>query len=332
MGQIVCTAEYMVQAANASVVGNADCEHNDYDGGKRMNKLLIAALLTICLATPNMSWAANARDYIPLPSGTFLFCTYFKHITANTFFANGKKTSDDYNFNENLGILRPVYYTTIGKALYGDGGLTIDPQALIPFGEFHLDGAAVLDKQFSASGIADPTVFATFWFVNSPKDKFWIGFSPYITMPLGQYDKNRGALNLGTNRWTIRPELGIVKGFGDKTYLDVIFNGEFYTDNKDFEGNKKLAQDPVLGLETHLSYDISKSWYASLDYFYNHGGETKINGVKTANSEIDSHGLGLSLFWMIGSNNQLMIEYRDDFAIKNGPGTNTFGARWAYFF
>jgi len=296
-----------------------------------MKKLLIAALLTICLATPNMSWAANARDYVPLPSGTFLFCSYFKHITANTAFSNGQKVSDEYNFNENLGIFRPVYYVSIGKALYGDGGLIIDPQALIPFGEFHADGAAV-GADVSASGIADPTVLATFWFINSPKDKFWVGFSPYITMPLGQYDKNRGKVNLGNNRWAIKPELGIVKGFGEKAYLDVIFNGEFYTDNKDYNGNSKLEQDPVIGVETHLSYDITKQWYVSLDYFYNHGGEEKINGVKTANSKVDNHGLGLSMFWMIGSNNQLMIEYRDDFAVKNGLGTNTFGARWAYFF
>jgi hypothetical protein len=296
-----------------------------------MKKLLNAVLLTICLALPSMSWAANARDYIPLPSGTFLFCSYFKHITANTAFSNGQKVSDEYNFNENLGIFRPVYYTSIGKALYGDGGFIVDPQALIPFGEFHVDGAAV-GADLSASGIADPTVLATFWFINSPKDKFWVGFSPYVTLPLGQYDDNRGKLNLGNNRWAIKPELGIVKGFGEKAFLDVIFNAEFYTDNKDFNGNSKLEQDHLLGVETHLSYDITRQWYVSLDYFYNNGGEEKINGVKTASSKIDNHGLGLSLFWMVGSNNQLMIEYRDDFAVKNGLGTNTFGARWAYFF
>jgi len=51
-----------------------------------------------------------------------------------------------------------------------------------------------------------------------------------------------------------------------------------------------------------------------------------------ASSKVDNHALGVSLFWMIGNNNQLMVEYRDDFAIKNGFVTNTLGARWAYFF
>lgn len=299
-----------------------------------MKKLLIVAVVGLLFAVPEISFAANARDYIPLPNNTFLFCSYFKHITANTVFANGRKVGNDISFNENLGIFRPVYFTSIGKALYGDGGFIVDPQALIPFGDAELDTSSLGGAKTSASGIADPTILATFWFVNAPKDKFWVGFTPYFSMPLGSYDKGK-SFNLGSNRWAIKPELGIVKGFGDRTYLDFIINGEFYTDNKDYNtgsGLAKLQQDPVLGLEAHLSFDITKQWYVSLDYFYSNGGQQKINGATVPNSKVDSHGLGVALFWMVGSNNQLMIEYRDDFAVKNGLGTNTFGARWAYFF
>jgi hypothetical protein len=294
-----------------------------------MRKFLLAAVFCLGLAASQESWAANARDYIPLPDGTMLFCTYFKHISASTLYANGHKAANDLGLTANLGIFRPVYYTSIGKAFYGDGGLIVDPQALIVFGEQSLDAANTND-----SGFADSTVLATFWFVNAPKEKFWVGFSPYITMPIGHYNKNK-AVNLGNNRWAFKPELGIVKGFGEKFYADFIVNGEFYTNNDEYTtgaGLAKLEQDPVLGVETHLSLDITKQWYVSLDYFYNHGGEKKVDGVKVADSKVDSHGLGVSLFWMIGSNNQLMIEYRNDFLVKNGPATDTFGARWAYFF
>lgn len=298
-----------------------------------MKKAIALALLATVLAMPTVSLAANARDYIPLPAGTFLFCTYFKHLSANTLYTNGNKVSNDFNLNANIGIFRPVYYTNIGNALYGDGGLTVDPQALILFGEQHLDGAAVGNADLSDSGMADSTVLATFWFVNAPKEKLWVGFSPYITVPIGNYNKNR-AFNLGNNRWAFKPELGIVKGFGERFYADFIVNGEFYTDNDEFFNGVtqvKKSQDPVLGIETHLSYDISKQWYASLDYFYNYGGETKVAGVRQ-DDQMSNHGLGVSLFWMVGSNNQLMIEYRNDFSVKSGPGTDTFGARWAYFF
>ncbi len=293
-------------------------------------------LLFFCLAMSisTVSWGGNARDYIPLSPESFLFCTYFKHISANTLFVNDNKVGNDISLRENLGTFRPVYYTSIGNALYGEGGFTVDPQALIPFGEAELDTSSVGGKKTSDSGIADPIVLATFWFINSPKDKFWVGFTPYFTLPLGNYDKGK-TFNLGNNRWAIKPELGIVKGFGSRTYLEMIINGEFYTDNKHFNTGSsmaKLEQDPVLGVETHLSFDITKQWFVSLDYFYNHGGEQKIDSTTVSSSKVDNHALGVSLFWMIGNNNQLMVEYRDDFAIKNGLGTNTLGARWAYFF
>jgi hypothetical protein len=265
-----------------------------------------------------------------LPDNTFLFCTYLKHITANTLYAKGKEVSTDFDLNENVGVFRPVYYLSLGKAWYGEGDFIVDPQSLIFFADANIDGAAVGNNSIGASGILDPAVLATFWFVNAPKEKFWVGFSPYFTLPLGEYDKNR-SFNLGNNRWEFKPEIGIVKGYGN-FIGEVDISGQFFTTNHNFGGSTaNMEQDPIFNIETHLSYDITKIWYVSLDYFYSHGGETEVAGVNQKNT-LDSHGLGVSMFWMVGSNNQLMIEYRDDFAVKNGPGTNTFGARWAYFF
>ena len=291
-----------------------------------MMNLLSAALLCLLLAVPNVSLAANARDYIPAPPGTFLFCSYFKHITANKLYKNGDKVSSDFNLSQNIGIFRPVYYTQVGP-------FTIDPQALILYGDAELDGEYVGGNQFSTTGFADPVVLATLWFVNDPKNKLWVGFTPYVTLPLGDYDRRR-VLNLGANRWAFKPEVGMVKGFGEKFFLDLIVNGEFYTDNDDYGSasqSTRLEQDPTVGFETHLSYDITKQWFISLDYYYLYGGETTVADVNQ-NDTLSNHGLGLSLFWGIGSNNQLMVEYRDDFSVRIGAGTNQLTLRWAYFF
>ena len=300
-----------------------------------MKKLLILAVVGLLLARPDITLAAYARDYIPMPPGTSLFCFYFNHSSANTLYADGHKVGDDWNQTANVGMLRYVYYVNAGKALLGDGGLTIDPQFIIPFADINLGGDTFealtgRDNDYSTTGFADPIILATFWFVNDPKNKFWVGFTPWITLPVGKYDKNRLA-NPGNNRWAIKPEIGVVKGIGEKAYLDLILGGEFYTDNDDFMGNNKLEQDPTLQAEVHLSYDISKQWAIALDYYYTYGGETKLNGT-WRNDEMSNHGLGVSLFWMIGSNNQLIVSYRDDFSVKSGAGTNTVGMRWAYFF
>lgn len=291
-----------------------------------MWKLLTVSLICLCMALPNYLFAADARGYKPAPPDTFVMFTYFKHITANSLYKDGKKVSNDFNLSANIGLIRPIYFTSIGP-------FTIDPQVFIPFGENHLDGAAVGGKEFSSSGWGDPMLAATTWFVNDPVKKLWVGFTPFITLPLGTYDRSKG-LNLGGNRWVVRPEVGVVKGFGDKAYLDLILGGEFYFDNKNYGSGTKavtLEQDALLAFEAHASYDITKKWYLSLDYFYNDGGETIIADVKQHNAQ-SNHGIGLSMFWGIGEHNQLMIQYKDDFYVKSGPGTNTIGMRWMYLF
>ncbi|MDD2335811.1 MAG: transporter [Geobacteraceae bacterium] len=299
-----------------------------------MKKLFFIAVMGLLLARPDVSLAAAyARDYIPLPPGTSLFCAYFNHVTANKLYSDGTKVGDDFNQTVNVGMLRYVYYVNAGKALLGDGGLTIDPQFIVPFMDVSLSGTYESlnnNQEFSTTGFGDPIVLATFWFVNDPKNKFWVGFTPWLTLPVGQYDKNR-LVSPGGNRWVIKPEIGIVKGIGEKAYLDLILGGEFYTENDKYMGDNKLEQDPALQAEAHLSYDITKQWAIALDYYYTNGGETKVNGVEQNNPQ-SNHGLGLTLFFMVGSNSQLLVSYRDDFSVKSGAGTNTFGARWAYFF
>ncbi len=43
-----------------------------------------------------------------------------------------------------------------------------------------------------------------------------VGASLQVTAPLGQYDNSK-MLNLGTNRWSFKPELGISKALGQWT-------------------------------------------------------------------------------------------------------------------
>jgi len=61
-------------------------------------------------------------------------------------------------------MLRYVYYTSIGKALFGDGPFTIDPQFIVPFADINLSGsyeALNNNHEISTTGFADPIVLAT---------------------------------------------------------------------------------------------------------------------------------------------------------------------------
>ncbi|MGE4544780.1 MAG: transporter [Pedobacter sp.] len=294
---------------------------------KNLIILLFVILLTYSSAN---SYAANARGYIAQPEGTSIIFAYYKYNTGDSLYSNGDKVSNDLDFNSHVGIIRPIYYAKIGEALYGDGGFVIDPQVWLMFGDKDMDRPGV---DLSSSGFMDPMVTATFWFVNAPKEKFWMGFTPMVYMPLGRYDKKK-SFNVGENRWTFKPELGLVKGFGDNFYCDFVINTAFYTDNNDFfngTGKVEKSQDPLLGMETHLSYNFTPKWFVSLDYFYSNGGETEVGGFKQEDEQ-DNHALGISSFWKIGKNQLLMVEYVNRFAVENGIGVDTFGLRWGCIF
>ena len=51
-------------------------------------------------------------------------------------------------------------------------------------------------------------------------------------VPLGQYDDTR-LVNVGTNRWSVKPELGISKALGRWT-LELAPAVTFYSENDDF--------------------------------------------------------------------------------------------------
>lgn len=54
---------------------------------------MVFALLAAARQKAGSVAGRQRGDYIPLPDGTMLFCTYFKHISASTFYANGKKAA-----------------------------------------------------------------------------------------------------------------------------------------------------------------------------------------------------------------------------------------------
>jgi hypothetical protein len=49
-------------------------------------------------------------------------------------------------------------------------------------------------------------------------------------------------VNLGNNRWFLKPDIGISKAWGAFT-LEVAAGGFFFTDNGDFFGGSELEQD-----------------------------------------------------------------------------------------
>jgi len=268
------------------------------------------SLLCICLLMPAIASADNiARDYIPAPPGTLAILLYYTHTSADTLYSQGNATNRNVDFSANVELFRPVYYTHLGP-------FTIDPQAIIPIVDEKLDFNN--GSSFSTSGIGDPIVFATIWFLNDKDSKTWFGFTPFFFL-----------LNPGANVWAFREEGAFVKGFevipGHNIYFEFTLGGDFYTDNTDTH----TSRNALLNVEHHTSYDLTDKFFLSADYYYHNGGESFTNGLSNLDSA-SNHTVGASLGFNFLPGYQLLVQYKNDVDVESGPKSQSVTLRFLY--
>ncbi|MCU0987901.1 MAG: transporter [Acetobacteraceae bacterium] len=142
-------------------------------------------------------------------------------------------------------------------------------------------------------GFSDPRFRISVNFIGSPAltlDEFlgweqdWIvGAALQVSAPLGQYDNQR-IVNLGTNRWSFRPQLGASKAFGPLT-LEVMGSATFFTDNTDFFGGQTREQAPIYAVEGHVIYSLGRGIWVSADATWFTGGRTTIDGERNDDAQ-----------------------------------------------
>jgi hypothetical protein len=104
------------------------------------------------------------------------------------------------------------------------------------------------------------------------------GTALVVQLPTGDY-MNDKLINLGTNRYTFRPQLGVVHNRG-KWSMELTGEVYLYADNDDFFNGNKLEQDPYYTIQTHLVYTFRPGFWTSASAGYGYGGESTISGEK----------------------------------------------------
>ena len=103
-----------------------------------------------------------------------------------------------------------------------------------------------------------------------------VGTALVVHLPTGDYMDDK-LINLGANRFTFRPQLGMVHNRG-KWSLELTGAVWLYTDNDDFYNEYRLEQDPLFTLQTHLVYTFRPGLWLSASAGYAYGGESTISG------------------------------------------------------
>ncbi len=159
------------------------------------------------------------------------------------------------------------------------------------------------------------------------KQDIIVGASIQVGVPLGQYDDDK-LLNIGTNRWSIKPEIGASKRIGSLT-LELATAITFYTQNDDFLGGKEKEQDPIYSLQGHAVYGFKYGIWVALDGTYYRGGRTTIDGVQGDDLQENSR-IGLTLALPVNRRNSIKLFASTGATTRTGGDFDSVGIVWQY--
>ncbi|HEX2886990.1 transporter [Vineibacter terrae] len=163
-------------------------------------------------------------------------------------------------------------------------------------------------------------------FANYKQDLI-VGVSLQVSAPLGQYDDTK-LLNLGGNRWSFRPELGISKAWGPWT-LEAASSVTFFADNPDFFNGKTFAQAPLYLVRGHIIRNFSNGVWVSLDGSYLTGARTTVNGVKGHNEQ-ENVRAGVTLALPVDRQNSIKFNASLGLYARTGNEFSVLGVAWQY--
>lgn len=160
------------------------------------------------------------------------------------------------------------------------------------------------------------------------EQKTILGVSLVTSIPTGRYYDDK-QINIGTNRWAFKPEIGVSKRFAH-LYAEAYGGIWFYTDNNDFLG-KKLEQKPTYSLQGHASYYFKNNMWVGFNTNWFFGGRTITDGV-SGDSEIDNWRVGGTFSTPIAKGQSIRFQYHVGAYTNNGLNYYALSASYQYSF
>jgi hypothetical protein len=154
-----------------------------------------------------------------------------------------------------------------------------------------------------------------------------IGASLTVSAPTGEYHPDK-LINVGSNRWAIKPEVGIAHPIG-RWYVEGVAGVWVFGDNDEFFGGQHREQDPLASLQGHLSYVFRPSLWLAVNAIWYEGGRSTLNGVAKDDRQSNSR-YGLTLSVPLGRTQSLKFTWNDGASTRIGSDFTSYGIAWQY--
>ena len=316
---------------DAPIIVDRTCDAREAHGANRFLLCLAFAIIALVSGIANAkAQEAEPRSYTNTPVGlNFLISGYVQSEGKIAF--DPDSAIADAKFHSDAGLLAYVRsFDVWGQSAKFD--------VIVPVSSFAAQGSLNgQPREREMSGFGDPRFRVSVNLFGAPalsakdfasyRQDLIIGVSLQVSAPLGQYDDSK-LLNLGSNRWSFKPELGISKAWGRWTF-EVAPSVTFFTDNADFFGGSTFSQSPIYAVQGHILYTFQSGAWMSLDGIYFAGGRTALNGVQSDNEQANTRA-GFTLALPVDRQNSLKLSSSTGITTRTGSEFSAVGIGWQY--
>jgi hypothetical protein len=290
----------------------------------------LAALAALACERPVRAQSIEPRAYSPAPVGVNFLIVGYARTWGGVSFDTSVPLTDP-----KLRVDGPIFAYARSIDLWGKSGKV---DVIIPTAQ--LKGHALFrggPVERDVSGVNDPLVRLSVNLIGAPaldaaafrsyRPDLIVGASVQVSAPLGKYDPGR-LVNLGSNRWWVKPEIGASKTLGRWT-VEGKAAVTFYTDNRDFFGGVRRSQSPLFAGQANVIYGFSNGAWASVDATYFTGGRTTLNEV--VNRDLQSNWrLGVTLAQPITRRHSIKLNASRGVSARTGNNYDLVGVAWQY--
>jgi hypothetical protein len=245
----------------------------------------------VCLSGAAVSQELVPRAYWPSPNGTDIVVFGYQKNTGDIVTDPSLPVA---GVESDIDFLQLSYQRT-----FSAWSRTATMQLSLPYSRGKTEG--LVEDEFqrrSVTGLGDvrarfsvnlkgaPSMDAAGFQTLRQSPKTIVGASLLVQAPSGEYQRDK-AINVGTNRWSVKPALGVIWPVHPTWLFEFEIGAWFFGDNPDFLGETR-KQDPILSTEFHLVKRVRPGFWLSLDANFYVGGETRIGGVDAGNLQRNS--------------------------------------------
>lgn len=299
-----------------------------YSSRRRGSFFVCLLLLTAAAVAQDL----EPRAYSASPIGTSFAIVGFGRSSGDVTFdpsipltdVNAKLNSPIIGLGQSFGFFgRQALFTAALPYVWGNVTGNVGEQR----GSVYRSGTADIRSKISVNLRGNPAQTPR-EFLRRQHRSFIIGTSLTVIAPSGQYG-NTKLINLGTNRWSFKPEIGLswpVKKFD----LDVYTGVWLYTANASFyPGTADRTQSPLTAIQGHVSYTVRRSLWAAFDATWYGGGATQSNGGPPTQRQANSR-IGATLSVPLEKQQSLKIAYSSGVSGTIGSKFSTLSVGWQY--